>query len=407
MIIPKKQKFVKKYITVRNELMFGKYKLLILYLSVSLTIFTYRYFMMWRIPINKFYADEKDWLIAASNKNFFQYIVMPDAGYPVPLTRAFFWITTSVSSDSALILHLFSCLVSGLCASSLILFGNLPITVFKKIVVAFSLGFYQAFDLLLWHQVNYYLFIPVSIFMISKISREENLTTSKFLSFFLVLLIGIGKPQLVLSCMFILVLSAARQIVNTRKIRVKKIEYILILFLFASLILGRLSTEALELTIKPKNLIYALVGLLKVPAIVIFPFYTVTSLGFAKIVDSKSINILTNLVIIIISLCIYLQFGKSKYNKLSYKSQQVIWSCISGVIPIYLSIFFFINSGWSQNLFWYNECNSCMIGRHFFGIYFLLLLIFQFFFKSKILILIPIQFVILNIFSWEYLNKLF
>ena len=113
---------------------------------------------MWRIPIDQFYADEKDWFTAASSRNFFQYIVMPDAGYPVPLTRAFFWIVAGVSSDSALIIHLFSCLISGLCVSSLVLIRNLPMTVFKKIVIAFSLGFYQAFDLLLWHQVNYYLF---------------------------------------------------------------------------------------------------------------------------------------------------------------------------------------------------------------------------------------------------------
>jgi hypothetical protein len=380
---------------------------LVLFFTVTIMIFIYRFFMMWRIPIDEFYADEIDWVIAKSNRNILEYSLLLDAGYPVPVTRAIFWSITNLTEDSAIAIHLFSSLIASLCCASIILQNKLSTAMTKKIIIAFSLGFYQSFDLLLWHQINYYLFIPASIYLLINTSRPKGINLSKSSWILVLLLIGIGKPQLVLSCILILIVDIVRQVLLDAKIREKKSEIIILAYLFLSIIVGRFSNQTLELLLEPKNLFYATIGSLRMPALVVFPFFTVASLGFAKISDMTIVYVIANLAVTLTSVLLYVQVRKRNFKKLDNSKQDFIRLTLFAVAPIYFSIFFFINSGWSQNPFWSNECNSCMVGRHTFGVYLLLLLVIQFFLRSRILVWIPIQFIALNVLAWQYLQRVF
>jgi hypothetical protein len=398
---------LQKYAGIKEKFRFKNVSPLVLFLTVSTIIFVYRYFLMWRVPINEFYADEIDWVIAKSNRNILEYILLPDAGYPVPVTRVIFWSVTNSIENSALAIHLLSSLVASFCSASIILQKKLSIATTKKIIIAFSLGFYQAFDLLLWHQVNYYLFIPASMYLLIHSSRPEGINLSKGSLSIVLLLIGLGKPQLVLSCLLILIIDISRQILRGTKLRKKQSEVITLIYLFSSIIVGRFSNQALELLIEPKNLLYAITGSLRMSATIVFPFFTVASLGFAKITDMTIVYFVVNLTITLVSVLLYIQMRRKNFVKLDRVNQDLIKVTLFAVIPIYFSIFLFINSGWSQNIFWNNECNSCMVGRHTYGIFMLFLLIIQFFLRSRVLIWIPIQFIALNILSWQYLQRVF
>ena len=160
---------------------------------------------MWRISPFQFYADEKNWLETSRSHNLITNAFMPDAGYFVPLTRTIFWIVSRFSSSPEIVIHLTGCLLVGFCCSSLILFRNINIDIYKKVIIALCLGLYQSFDLLLWMNLNYYLFIVCCFILFNRLMMKKEIKSKIKNIFTFLLMISLGKPQLSLSCCFLLI----------------------------------------------------------------------------------------------------------------------------------------------------------------------------------------------------------
>jgi len=385
------------YLKEQINLMFGKYskKLqrnkFIAYIFISLLIAIYRMIFMWRIKISDFYADEKDWSYVAKSSNFFRNAITPDAGYFVPLTRSIFWSVDRFSAAPGLIIHFLSCLIVGLCCSSLMVFPNINLSLKKKIIISLCLGCYQSFDLLLWMNINYYLFIVCYFFLFNQINEHES-KQSKFGKLLITLLfLSLGKPQLSLSCIFLI--SATLYLAGLRFSSIVKYKFklMLILILISSVLFSRFNTDHLHLYIELKNMTYAFFGLLKIPFVLIAPAFAIGSEKIAHILNNSIFDFISTVYIILFSLVIYRALLKKRNIY-----QKYFLYFLAGFLPLYLSLFFFNNTGWATEFFWNNSCIACMSSRHIFPVYVLTVVMLQLFAKSRYIYLLLVQVLVLN-----------
>jgi len=365
----------------------------LIFISVSVLISIYRLIFMWRISISQFYADEANWAVVASSSNFIRNAFTPDAGYWVPLTRSVFWIAFNSSSTPEIILHLFGCLIVGFCCSSLILFQNIKIKLFKKVIVALCLGCYQSFDLLLWMNLNYYLFIVCCFLLLDRIPQNE-VAKSKIRNIFIILLlVSLGKPQLSLSCCFLILAILMIRNFRLASIREWYFEISLLVLLVTSVLFSRINANHLELQITSENFFYAFAGVLTTPFILFLPIFAIGNAKMSEMFsntiydwafDSASITFSLAFFAFLILCC------KRIENRDSLKFFSF------GIIPLYLSLFIFTNTGWASNYFWNNSCISCMSSRHIFPVYFLAIMILQTYAKKRYLFFLLAQILCLN-----------
>lgn len=363
-----------------------------LFLFTSFGIALYRLLFMWRRPISNFYADEKNWQQVAQTQGFIRSMFTPDAGYLVPLTRAVFSLNLEVSSSPALTLHLLSCIVAGACCSSIVLFHNLDIHLEIKLLIALCLGFYQSFDLLLWMNVNYYLFIPGTLFLLSYIlnGRRNQRALSSFGAFLLI--VSVGKPQLILALILLLAYSFLEKNFKFKKILEKKFEWLVILTLLNLLAYSALSQNSLFSSAVFGGLIFALFSVFKVIFVLIAPFLAILNAKIASVLDVFLYSLISNLAIVIFVITMAYQFFLTS----KFQNIKIFQLLLATMAPVYISLFIYPNTGWSNAMFWSNDCISCMSSRHFFPLFFLSVMIFQLFLKTKFLSLLLLQILSLN-----------
>jgi len=361
------------------------------YIFISLLIAIYRMIFMWRISISEFYADEKDWSYLAKSSTFFRNAITPDAGYFVPLTRSIFWSVDRFSSAPELTVHVLGCLIAGLCCSSSIIFPHINLSLEKKTIISLCLGCYQSFDLLLWMNINYYLFIVCFFFLFSQLNEHES-KKNKFGKLLISLLfLSLGKPQLSLSSIFLI--SATLYIAGFKFSSIVKYKFqlILIFILISSILFSRFNADHLNLNIELKNMSYAFFGLLKIPFVLVAPIFAIGSEKIAPILNNSPFNFIFTLYTIIFSLVIYRALLKKRKIYQDY-----LFYFLSGVLPLYLSLFFFKNTGWATEFFWNNNCIACMSSRHLFPVYFFTVVMLQLFARSKYVYLLLVQMLLLN-----------
>jgi hypothetical protein len=361
------------------------------YIFISLLIAIYRMIFMWRISISEFYADEKDWSYLAKSSTFFRNAITPDAGYFVPLTRSIFWSVDRFSSAPELTVHVLGCLIAGLCCSSSLIFPHINLSLKKKTIISLCLGCYQSFDLLLWMNINYYLFIVCFFFLFSQLNEHES-KKNKFGKLLISLLfLSLGKPQLSLSSIFLI--SATLYIAGFKFSSIVKCKFqlILIFILISSILFSRFNADHLNLNIELKNMSYAFFGLLKIPFVLVAPIFAIGSEKIAPILNNSPFNFICTLYTIIFSLVIYRALLKKRKIY-----QEYLLYFLSGVLPLYLSLFFFNNTGWATEFFWNNSCIACMSSRHLFPVYVLTAVVLQLFAKSKYIYLLLVQVLVLN-----------
>jgi len=365
----------------------------LIFILVSALISIYRLIFMWRISISQFYADEANWAVVASSSSFIQNAFTPDAGYWVPLTRSVFWIVFNYSSIPEIILHLFGCLIVGFCCSSLILFRNIKIKLFKKVVVALCLGCYQSFDLLLWMNLNYYLFIVCCFLLLNQLPQNE-VAKSKIRNIFIVLLfISLGKPQLSLSCCFLVLAVLMIRNFRLASIREWYFEISLIVILVTSVLFSRINSNHLELQITPENFLYAFTGVLAIPFILFLPLFAIGNAKMSEMFSNTIYDWAFNSASITFSLAFFaflILCSKCIENRDSLKFFSL------GISPLYASLFIFTNTGWASNYFWNNSCISCMSSRHIFPLYFLAIMILETHAKKRYLFFLLVQILCLN-----------
>jgi hypothetical protein len=361
------------------------------YIFISLLIAIYRIIFMWRISISDFYADEKDWSYVAKSSNFFKNAITPDAGYFVPLTRSIFWLVDRFSAESELTIHFLSCLIVGLCCSSSMIFAHINLSLKKKTVISLCLGCYQSFDLLLWMNINYYIFIVCCFYLFNQLNEMESKERKLGKLLITLLFISLGKPQLSLSCIFLISATLHSAGFRFSLIIKYKFQLILIFILISSLLFSRFNADHLPLNIELKNIAYAFFGLLKIPFVLIAPAFAIGGEKIAHKLDNPAFNFISTVYIITFSLVIYRAFLKNKNI-----SQKYFRYFLFGISPLYLSLFIFNNTGWATEFFWNNSCIACMSSRHLFPVYVLTVVVLQLFAKSKYVFLLLLQVLLLN-----------
>jgi hypothetical protein len=376
---------VTKYLSNRKNNVF------VIFILVSIFVAIYRLIFMWRISPSIFYADEKNWAELSRSSNFISNVFTPDAGYFVPLTRSFFWIVSKYSSMPEIVIHLASCLIVGFCCSSLLLFRNIKLKIHKKVIIALCLGLYQSFDLLLWMNINYYLFIVCCFYLLNRLTMkiEVNSQISKILMS--LIMISLGKPQLSLSCCFLLFATFFVKGFRFRSISRWYFEIGIIILLATSITFSRLNSNYLQLSIAPENALFAIAGILNVPLVVIMPFLAIGSSKISEIIKNSNYDLFLTILSIIFSIIFYLLLFRNKPKNLNF-----VHFFTFGMIPVYLSLFIFSNTGWANNYFWNNNCISCMSSRHMFPVYFFALMILQSYSKERFSNLLLVQILFLN-----------
>jgi hypothetical protein len=344
---------------------------------------------MWRISISEYYYDEIDWSYIAQSSSLIKNIFALDGSYFVPLSRAIFWLVFQYGTDPALVLHVLSCLIAGLCCSSLIMFKNINLNPTKKIIITLCLGCYQSFDLLLWMNLNYYLFIVCFFALLNQLLKNKKNINNFEKIFLMILFINLGKPQLILCC---LLLSIFALTFSKLKISpITKFELLSITILSSSFLVSRLTRSHLDLSFGLSNVAYALLGLLKLPFVIITPVLAIGNAKISTMLDSPTYNVITNIFIVVFSIFTYRVFFTTKILERQYLNYTLL-----GIFPLYVSLFVFHNTGWATSFFWNNSCISCMSSRHLFPLYFLTIMTLQLFVKTGFILTLLLQILFLN-----------
>ena len=363
-----------------------------MYISVSVFIAIYRLIFMWRISLAEFYADEKNWEEVSRSSNFISNAFTLDAGYFVPLTRSVFWIVCKFSSTPEIVIHLASCFIVGFCCSSLILFRNINVKIYKKVIIALCLGLYQSFDLLLWMNLNYYLFIVCCFVLLNRLTMKIEVNSKISKSFTMLLMISLGKPQLSLSCCFLLFATLFVRGFRFKSISKWYFEIGLVISLVTSISFSRLNSNYLELNVATENFLFAIAGILNIPFVVMVPILAIGNSKISEIINNSNYDLSFNILSITFSIIVYLLLYRNKAENLKF-----LQFFSFGMIPLYLSLFIFANTGWANNYFWNNSCISCMSSRHIFPVYFFALMILQLYSKNRFSNLLLVQILFLNV----------
>ena len=346
---------------------------------------------MWRISPFQFYADEKNWLETSRSHNLITNAFMLDAGYFVPLTRTIFWIVSRFSSSPEIVIHLTGCLLVGFCCSSLILFRNINININKKVIIALCLGLYQSFDLLLWMNLNYYLFIVCCFILFNRLMMKKEIKSNIKNIFTILLMISLGKPQLSLSCCFLLIAVFFMRDFRIRSIRNWHFEVCLFTSLLTSVLFSRLNSNHLELNLTSENFLFAIAGIFEIPFVLFVPILAIGNAKVAEIVNNSNYQLSTYTLSIFFSIILFsLLYFKHPKNR------KILQFFSFGIVPLYSSLFVFVNTGWANDYFWNNSCISCMSSRHLFPVYFLSIMILQLYEKNRFLIVLLFQMLSLN-----------
>ena len=378
-----------------------KSNVVIIYIVVSVFISIYRLIFMWRTSIFQFYADEKDWAEVSQSSSFLRHAFTSDAGYFVPLTRAVFWIVYKSSSTQEIVIHLAGCLIVGFCCSSLVLFRNINIQIHKKVIIALCLGLYQSFELLLWMNLNYYLFVVCSFILFNRLAMKIEVKSKIANIIAFLLMISLGKPQLSLSCCFLVIAIFIIKGFSFKSIRKWYFEIGLIISLVTSILFSRFNLNPLELNITFQNFSHAIAGVFNIPFVLILPFLAIGTSKLAGMLSNSNYDLSLIILSIIFSMIVYLLIYIKKP-----KNQEFLHFFSFGLIPVYFSLFIFPNTGWTNNYFWNNNCTACMSSRHTFPVFFLVIMILQSYIKKRFLYLLLAQITSLNV-IYLFNRKLF
>ena len=327
------------------------------FLTTFSVISLWRVTYLWRENINHFHQDEIAWYRDSTSHSFFEYIGVPDSGYPTPLLRAILWIASHALNGNPTHIHILSVVIVALCCASVLLlrgFSKKDLT-----LVAIALGCFPSSDLLLWHNLSYYGFIPLMVLFLNGISRSR--TSYSIIVGMQFLIVFSCKPQLLVVDLAVFILLAARYFRQNYSLAFLYLaSSILPLFL---LMVGRQNSHSLHLQISPREFVIGLMALAIVPIAITLPAIFVGLSGFLRMHSQPLLITVLELTLVVTQSV--LLFSKRAYIKSIINTQRKQIIFVSGV-PLYVSLFIFGNSTWGNDLFWKIPCTECLFQRHIF-----------------------------------------
>jgi hypothetical protein len=312
---------------------------------------------LWRENIDHFHQDEIVWDRDSSSSSLFQYIRILDSGYPTPLLRAILWVASRVLNGNPTYIHLLSVFIVALCCTSLLFLRGYN----KKnlAVAAVSLGCFPSFDLLLWHNLSYFGFIPLMVVFLNGFSLSRNGYWSIF--GMQILILFSCKPQLLAVDLALFFLLATRHFRQNNSLALLNVaSSILPLSL---LIVGRQNSSSLPLQVGIKELIIALAALAIVPIAITLPAIFVGLSGFLRMYSQSELISLLQITLVAAQSLFFFSTKERIKSFIGSERRQII---LVSAFPLYLSLFIFGNSTWGNDLFWRIPCTECLLQRHIF-----------------------------------------
>jgi hypothetical protein len=368
-------------------------------------LFAWKIIFMWRGQSNIFYQDEANWVQNVSKKGFVANALTLDSGYPTPILRAGFWITIKFFSENPTAVHLVAALIASLCSASVILLLPFEVGFKRRISAALAIGIFPSFDLLLWFNLSYYFYIPTLIICMRFALRKR--PTNLFDYVLLTLLItSSAKPQLLASLMLIFLVKS-RDYSFARWVT----QRLYLFVLTASMILiGRFQSDSLPIDLTLEKLAYLGSALFVIPLAILFPIVSIGLTGFLRFLQLDWLFLVTQIALLttgVLALSKGLIMLKNSSSTKFFHSDALKYVLIAS-LPVYSSIFVFLNSGWSFDYIWNAACTICLFQRHFFSIFVLGVVFIAFAVKSSrkvdyILLGISVQLAILSLSAYHQL----
>lgn len=327
------------------------------FLTAFSAVVLWRIIFLWRKNINNFHQDEIVWYKESKLHTFFDYIGLPDSGYPTPLLRAFMWIASRTIIGNPFQIHLLSVMIVALCCSSILVLEG-----FNRrdlCVASIILGCFPSFDLLLWHNLSYYTFIPLMVVFLNGYSGTKN--RFSMIAGVHLLVIFSCKPQLLASCISILFLLALRHLRQNHTLPLLQVGSSLVPL--SLLIVGRQHQQSLHLQVGTKEFLVGIAALVILPISILVPALFVGFSGFLRIHSQFSLIFILQLILVA-SQNFVLAVNRVRLKQILRSERYQI--LLVSAVPIYISLFIFGNSTWGNDFFWRIRCTECLFQRHIF-----------------------------------------
>jgi hypothetical protein len=362
------------------------------FLSISIFTFLTKLTLGWRSGIERGWQDELEWANLAQNSSFISTTTTYDSGYPTPLLRILSIVLSGLSQGSFLLWHSVTLLFIAFSVASLAyikLLGTSSILVLASLVSA-----YPSFDLLLLHNLSYWTSIPLFVLLTNLFSADSFLNF-RMIFLMVILVILTAKPQLLIS---MLVLSVC-MITYRKELRIRLLSLpCIILVLF---IAGRFSSQPIALSIDYSSFLIFILTFFSHFFIVSAPLLTLVFFAATKFTTLDLTTLFYPLSTFLVVL-----LARKRMKTIEYlKSFQSVFLAL---VPYVLSLYFFSNSGWSQDNLLTSAIYTSLFSRHYLPIVliagFLTLLISkEGRFSRRVLILAAFQSVIMQVVLFENL----
>ncbi len=326
------------------------------FLFIFVLTFFYKLLFAWRTGVSRGWQDEMAWKTHAAGEGLLETVTLFDAGYPTPLLRTFSFVLAQFTTNDFTLWHvcillIISGSIASLAYSRIIAFND-------RYVLAGLVCSYPSFDLLLLHNLSYWTFIPLFV-LLSNVLYGKKQINLVFLVFAFVLITFTAKPQLLIA------LAVPLVCVGVINQRVNKSVFILIALIGLIVVLGRTSENPLGLELDLNSVVNLIFTINSHFFNVAAPVLVLGSYAISKYFNSFGFIFATLVLPNILAL--------SKWFKLIVYSKDAILFKIL-YFSFFLSassLYFFPNSGWSQDNLLTSNFYTSLFSRHYLPIIFL------------------------------------
>lgn len=317
---------------------------------MSIFVFTFltKLLFAWRTGIRLGWQDEIAWEKTASTSTFLQTVSSYDAGYPTPVLRSLSFLLTHTKTEDFLLWHLSVLLIISLCTSSLALSRQISLN--KRLMLGCLMATYPSFDLLLLHNLSYWTFIPLFVTLTNRINSEDNLS-KRTSATILMLLISTAKPQILVSLLFLCIYLMFKKKITRFN------SFVFLVALAVLLSLGRLSQTPITMALDIESLVNFPLTIASHFTNVVFPAFILFIYFANRVIDFPIISV-------------YFVFSSLLFVRLYYRNRKIEnynFAFVSFVtFCVYsLGLYFFANSGWSQDNLLTSGYDTSLFSRHY------------------------------------------
>lgn len=302
----------------------------------------------WRSGIRLGWQDEIAWEKTAVTSTFLQTVTSYDAGYPTPVLRALSFLLTHTKSEDFLLWHLSVLLIISLCTSSLAFSRQISLN--KRLMLGCLLATYPSFDLLLLHNLSYWTFIPLFVILTNRINSEDNLS-KRARATILILLVSTSKPQLLVSLLFLCVYLMLKK----KMTRFDSFTVLVVLSVLLSL--GRLSQTPITLALDIESLVNFPLTAASHFTNVMLPAFALCIYFAGRVIDLPIISVYF--------VCSSLLFAWLYYRNRKIENYSLAFVSFVAFCVYSLGLYFFANSGWSQDNLLSSVIYTSLFSRHY------------------------------------------